>query len=305
MRFDEEHVLSFVRNIRGVRDCAASTAETYEREVRWLADWLEPRALTLIHATPDSIVAYKTALSGRRKPAGAALALASIRSFYNHLVASGALAVSPVPADLRVRKKAQEPACVPTAEQYLAMRERLHVVGGTGRGAIPLDTRVAIIELMAGSGLRIAAMLSLKRRHLRFGSRPIIMVEADSMSCKGHLAGEVPITPYAADIMGKWIAAHNPAPDAPLFDVSDAMVRKVLRQIEPPDLHLKPHSLRHFYCSMAYYRNMDGGTKDAVWVRDAAGHSSIAVTDRYLKMARRVCQSDALWFAWAEGRSVA
>jgi len=41
-----------------------------------------------------------------------------------------------------------------------------------------------------------------------------------------------------------------------------------------------------------------------VFVRDMLGHASLATTDRYVRLARRLCESDEMWEAWALGKIV-
>jgi len=298
----EKLIELYERELRDVLDCADNTVRAYTREIASLKSWLAARDKTLLTAKRDDFIDYKASLD--RAPNGIAMAIKAARSFYGFLEDQNFLAPSPFPLNLKVKVKKQEPTDVPTAAQFLAMRVKLDAPVSDPR-AVPADIRRAVVEVLAGSGLRIEALLTLKPRHLRLGTRPIILVDAEDMSCKGKIAGEVPLSAYAAALLQAHLDTHKPGWDDPVFQLSQSMVRKILDQIQPADLNLKPHSLRHFYCSMTYYRNFDGGRCDAVWVRDAAGHGSISTTDNYLKLARRICQSDAEWEAWTTGKPLA
>lgn len=60
-------------------------------------------------------------------------------------------------------------------------------------------------------------------------------------------------------------------------------------------LDISPHSMRHLYACLMYFRNLDGESHDPVWVRDAMCHASIGMTDRYMKLARYVVLNDFDW----------
>lgn len=294
----------YARELSTVQDCAPNTVAAYRRDVERFETFLAGRGRTLLEATREDFLDLKEQEKTARKASSLACIFKALRSFYGWLHDEGHIPGYPIPRKLKVRLKQQEPTEVPTAEQFIKMRRELEKPVLDKR-AVPQDQRRLIVEVLAGSGLRISALLTLKPRHLRLGQRPVILVEADSMACKGKTAGEVPLSPYAADLLKAYLQAHPMSFDAPIFDLSDWAVRNILKQVSPKGLNLHPHSLRHFYCSMTYYRDFDGGRKDLIWVRDAAGHSNVSVSNRYLRLARRTCSSDDVWEAWAHGPAIA
>ncbi len=300
----EEAIKRYERELRVTQGCADNTVRSYLGELESFRNFLELRGRRLVYAERADIVDFKESIAGSRMARGVAQAMKSIRSFFSFCLDANIISASPVPQNLRVPVKHQEPTDVPTAAQFLEIRARVRKPQTDPR-AVPALTREAIFETLAGSGLRIEALLTLKPRHLRLGARPHIMVEAETMSCKGNAAGEVPITHHAAQVLASYITANPRGFDDILFNVSASVIRKILGEVEPQGLNLKPHSLRHFYGSMTYFKNLDGGKNDVVWVRDAMGHASISTTNNYLKMARRVCQSDAEWTAWTTGVELA
>lgn len=296
----EKAIERYERELRVTQGCADNTVRSYLGELAAFRTFLELRGRRLLATERADIVDFKESIAATRMARGVAQAMKSIRSFFSFCMDATLIAASPVPQNLRVPIKQQEPTDVPTAEQFLIIRERVRQPMRDPR-AVPAATREAIVETLAGSGLRIEALLTLKPRHLRLGARPHIMVDAETMSCKGNAAGEVPITHHAAQVLAAYVSTNPRGFDQPLFDVSASVIRKILGELEPEGLNLKPHSLRHFYGSMTYFKNLDGGKSDVVWVRDAMGHASISTTNNYLKMARRVCQSDTEWEAWTTG----
>lgn len=282
------------RFLSTMRGAAENTVSTYLREVTHLLDFLSSRNVTHSTAQYDDFLAWRESM--HRKPRGVSLALASARSFYNFLEDRGILRPNPFPRSLTVKIKHQEPIDVPSAVQFLnCIRPGLEDTRWSRRDAL---TRRAIVETLAGTGLRIASLLTMCKRHLRIDEqRPYVIIDPHDMACKGRTAGAVPMSPYAAKVLREYLAAHPS--DGPVFDMPKHQIRRMLHTLAPDDLCLKPHSLRHFYCSMTYFRNFDGGRNDIIWVRDAAGHSSVSTTDGYLKMARRVVQDDTTWEKWA------
>ena len=245
----------------------------------------------------SDVIAYRESLSDKA-PQTVAQFLKAARSFYTFALDAKLVDASPVPAAMRVALKQQEPTTVPTAAQFLAMRAT--AAARTTWRKREFQGGTTLIEALAGTGLRVAALLSARVSNLVLHDKPYVMVDAATMSCKGIRASRVPMTPYAARCLAAWVAGKPQ--DALLFELSERSVRDVVSRAAPADLPcVCPHSLRHFYVSMLYRRNLDGGTFDVVWARDAAGHSSIAVTDGYLSMARTICASDAEWETWAYG----
>mgnify|MGYP001577496872 CR=1 FL=1 len=293
------HLARYCHELGTVRDAAANTIRAYSHALSAFGTWLTPRGRALASATRDDVIAYREHLSDKA-PQTVAQFLKAARSFYAFALDATLVTASPVPAAMRVALKRQTPTTVPTAAQFLGMRAR--AAARTEWRPREFRGGAVLLEALAGTGLRVGALLTARVQNLVLHDKPYVMVDAASMACKGIRANRVPITPHAAALLAAWVAGKPP--DALLFDLSERSVRDVVTRAAPPDLPgVCPHSLRHFYVSMMYRRNLDGGTFDVVWARDAAGHSSIAVTDGYLSMARTVCASDAEWEAWAYGQS--
>jgi hypothetical protein len=53
--------------------------------------------------------------------------------------------------------------------------------------------------------------------------------------------------------------------------------------------------MRHFFGCMMYHRSLDNTERDLCWIRDAMGHSSVAVTNLYLRLAGIVVHHDIDW----------
>jgi len=289
---DTKRIESYIHELTGVRDAAANTVTAYRRELEWFSEWLAGRGHNLKTATRDDVIAYKESIGGL-SPQSVAMTLKALRSFYTLGMDAGIVNANPVPLTMKITLKHQTPKDVPTASQFLGMRAAMS--GDAERSA----AKRCVLEALAGTGLRLSALLTLQAHNITFGTQCFITVDADTMSCKGSTAQRVPVTPYAAKLLEE--RTSKLAREEVVFPFTHGQVRLLVKNAAPADLpNIVPHSLRHFYCAMMYYRNLDGGRKDVAWVRDAAGHSNIAVTDRYLTMARTITTEDA-WEAWAYG----
>ncbi len=298
---DSEALTRFERELRHAWGLQDRSIVSYLGELKMFQKWLATRGLTLLTVERDTFLDWREWISTRRKPCGIGVAATALRGFYTITTYCKFLPTNPFPETMRIKIKRQEPADVPTVHQFLQMREALERPIIDTR-ALATDVRKTLIETLAGSGLRIEALLTLRPRHLHLGVRPHILVEHRTMSCKGKIAGQVPISPYCAALLSAFLKEHPSDQEEPMFKVSDSVIRKILHQIQPEGLRMKPHSLRHFYCSMTYFKNFDGGKNDIVWVRDAAGHTNISTTNNYLNMAKRVCQDEMAWATWATGQ---
>lgn len=283
-----------------IRGSAESTVERYVHEINCFSDFLLADRIGLLKAKREHFIKWRQDMESK-KPAGIAIAISAMRSLYEWLSQSARLTPSPFPEGFKVKVKKQDPSDVPTVTQFLEMRAKL-AIPRTDPRELPAIAREAIIETLAGTGLRIEAAMTLTPALLDLESpQPSARVVIGEVSCKGGVGTRVPMSLYCASVLKRYLEAMPPAPGAKLFPFSKDVVRKILRRMAPLGMKLKPHSLRHFYCSMLYYKNFDGGKNDVVWVRDAAAHSNIAVTDRYLKLARRIVQDDLSWELWARG----
>jgi len=288
-----EIVQAFREDLKIALDMADNTVKTYCGAAEKFLDALDDRGFEA--PSYDDFKGWKASLSGMAQ-SSKALQLAGVRAFYKFLMRTGRIQTNPFPMDFVVRVKHQEPKTIPTVKEFLTLRQAAALAGSSERLAL---------ELLAGSGLRVNALLSLKPKHLRLDTdRPSILVDAEDMSCKGKVADEIPISPYAAGLLRREIEDRGIGQDDNLFYVSDVTVRSWLAKVDRLsglNLGLVPHGLRHFFCCMTYWHDFDGGRNNAVWVQKAAGHASLETTTIYLDRALRIGVTDELWNEWAKG----
>lgn len=284
---------AFLAELSGISGSSDNTVRAYRQNVSAFLEFVASKHIQIGSVRRENMLEWSRSLDERRlMPRSKAVAVAAVRRFFGWMVETERLASSPVPPSMTVKVKRQESKDVPDVATFLGWRSQLET--------FPL-VQAAAIELMAGSGMRVGALTTLTRKHLHLeGPRPHVLVD-DAMACKGGMAGEIPVTPASAAVLRKFLDTVVAPKTGPVFNVSEQAVRNWCAKLSEA---LHPHALRHFYCALMYYKNLDGGRHDAVWVRDAAGHSSIAVTDSYLRMSRRVVADDDSWSAVVHGRAM-
>jgi len=181
----------------------------------------------------------------------------------------------------------------------------VHVSGGTGRLPRVLDRRDlehllepefdpdeplwrrrrddAVLELLYGSGLRVAELCSLDCSSID------LTHQALRVWGKGSKERRVPLGEPASDAVRAWVELRSEA--APP-EVGDALftnergrrltprdVRRILDRRSASPTH--PHALRHTYATHL----LDGGA-DLRAVQELLGHSDVATTQRYTHVSK-------------------
>jgi integrase/recombinase XerD len=145
----------------------------------------------------------------------------------------------------------------------------------------------ALLMLIYRSGLRISEALALKPTSIDLDQH-----SARVLHGKGNKATVRPLHPSADDALTRWtdirreLATAKGWKGAPLFctldggQLSDRYVRDMLKRLAAKagiDKRVHPHGLRHTYAD-----ELRRAGADVVVISKALGHSSIAVTARYL-----------------------
>jgi integrase len=286
--------------VRGVRP---ATVLAYSKGVRCFMRWLAGRSI--YEVCREDFLRWREEEAPKRKPSGMQLVVSAVRSFYAWLMETQRIKSNPCPA-IVIRKLHEDPN-VPTSAQFLKLRAAVQ----------HQPQRSALIEVLAGSGLRIDAALSMRyeqvllsngagapdwrqcqeRVEAVFGppNRPTDYIRMDPEHSKSRRAVLVPITPCAARALRRWMRP-DAKPEDRVFECCYGSAYRYVRDAGAAiGAEISPHSLRHLYACLMYFKNLDGQSHDAVWVRDAMCHSSVAMTDRYMKLARYVVLNDCDW----------
>jgi integrase/recombinase XerC len=297
---DSELIESFARHLALERRLSEHTVTAYRRDVTELARFLA-RGHRSLGDADHSLLRRFLAQQTTRGYARASIArrVASIRTFYRW--ARGRSHVPDDPAALlgRPRVSSRLPAVLRPAEAAALVEAPRETAGSSavtaGRSeagerlerAVRLRD-VAILELLYGSGLRVAEACSLTTDRIHLG-RGRVLVHG-----KGAKDREVPLSDYAKAALEAYLGTARdefaPADSECAFfnrrfkpitprDVR-AMVEKYRRMVLT-SRRLSPHTLRHSFATHL----LEGGA-DIRAVQELLGHASLATTQRYTHVSR-------------------
>ena len=292
---DEARIGQFADHLRYERHLATSTVEAYGRDLGQLSRFLGRGGHGLATAGLDDLrrfLAQLTTLGYAR--ASIARRVGAIHTFYRWARGQGVVERDPsillgrpkVSSRLPIVLRPTEAAALveapdagddPKADEESAKRAR----------AVALRDR-AILELLYGSGLRVAEVAGL----------PVIAVDLDrarvSVIGKGSKEREVPMSDHSCDAVAAWLAEGRellrPEGEAALFlnlrrrPISPRDIRRLVGRYGGATLsgrRVTPHTLRHSFATHL----LEGGA-DIRAVQELLGHASVATTQRYTHVTR-------------------
>ena len=286
---DARLVDRFVRHLADERRLSPHTVAAYRRDLDRLATFLERQGVAptaVSYSQLRRFLAHETTLGYAR--ASIARRVASIRTFYRWAAARGH--VSSDPASLLGRPKVV--SRLPTVlrpTEAAALIESPNADGAWEPVSRAVALRdVAVLELMYGSGLRVAevAALTLDRVDLDRGRVRVVG--------KGSKERDVPLSDPSVDAIRSYVAEgrhHLSTPGSPaLFfnrkskplgtrDIRALVGRYGRRMLS--GRRVTPHTLRHSFATHL----LEGGA-DIRAVQELLGHASVATTQRYTHVSR-------------------
>lgn len=208
-------------------------------------------------------------------------AISALRSFYKFLKESDACHNN----SIFLLNKARTPKNLPKAINYSDILYILQNINQVSSNKLPWQNMrdKAIMILMFTAGLRISEVLSLTRQKISTAEDFFYIIG------KGDKERIVPLMPIAKQTIADYLA-HCPLiqNDSLLFisnqgkvyhpRVLQRNIANIRRNINLPE-YITPHSFRHA-CATEILNN--GG--DIRSIQALLGHSSIATTERYLKL---------------------
>ena len=275
---------SFDASLRA-RGMAERTRRAYGLDIGQLADWAGRQELGPRELDPRTLRRFAGVLSERGLSRSTiARKLASIRSFYRHLLERDEIEASP--ADL---------VATPKRDAYLPRVLRPDEVSGlldsipTGE---PLTLRDrAMFELAYAAGLRAEEIVNLDVSDLDPDAEEL-RVTGKGGKTRVIPAGEAAwraLDRYLSDAWpGLAAAASNDSPEPALFlsrrgrRLSTSDVRRRLRasgELAISGAGISPHTLRHSYATHL----LEGGA-DLRAIQELLGHASISTTQTYTRV---------------------
>jgi integrase/recombinase XerC/integrase/recombinase XerD len=268
------------------RNAAAKTVHAYVADVTQLAEWACAQDLAPPDLDHKRLRLFAGVLSERgASKATVARKLASIRSFYRHLVDRGEIEASP--ADL---------VASPKRDQYLPRvlkEDEVAALLDSIPASTPLELRDrAIFELAYATGLRAEELTTLDLGDVDFDAEEL------RVHGKGGKERVVPLGEQAGRALNAYLERgrsklareRNPTESAIFLSKSG-------RRLGTPDLRRRmhgwarragappgatPHTLRHSFATHL----LEGGA-DLRTIQELLGHSTISTTQTYTRIESR------------------
>ena len=266
-----------------VKNASSNTTVSYLRDIRQFAQWLEEKAgLEIEDATQPHIRQYLAYLEEEgRSTSTMSRVLASLRSFFTYLMASGFLQETPV-RDIHIQRKEKKLPQILTGrevEVLLAQPSSTDAKGCRDR---------AMLEVMYATGLRVSELIGLNLED--------VVLDGGFLKCVGKKTRLVPMYPGAVKALTVYIQEVRPGmvaqpKERALFvNVNgERMSRqgfwKILKHYQETahiNKDITPHTLRH---SFAVHLLENGA--DLHSIQEMMGHSDISSTQLYTQLVSR------------------
>ena len=268
------------------RSAAAKTRRAYLADVTQLAEWASAQRLAPEDLDHKRLRLFAGVLSERgASKATVARKLASVRSFYRHLVDRGELGASP--ADLVATPKRDQH--LPRVLKEAEMVSLLDSIPAS----TPLELRDrAIFEVAYAAGLRAEELTTLDLADADFDSEEI------RVHGKGGRERVVPVGEHAWRALSAYLERGRPLLARESSTAPEAIfLSKSGRRLGTSDLRRRlrgwtrragvspgttPHTLRHSFATHL----LEGGA-DLRTIQELLGHATISTTQTYTRVESR------------------
>ncbi|MCB2022221.1 MAG: tyrosine recombinase XerC [Burkholderiaceae bacterium] len=277
----------YLTHLRVERRLAARTLDIYADALRRLAEQAQAAAIEITAVEPQHVRRWAAQLHGAGlSPRSVALHLSAWRGLYRWLGRDAVVAANPVEG-VRAPKAAKPLPKALAVDQSVALAEH------RGAGDPALAARDAcIVELLYGSGLRIAELVGLDIRASAEARGWIDLPGGEAhVLGKGSKRRSVPVGSAARAALAAWLPlrATLAKPDQPALIVGRNGTRLTASQIRSRlktraieagiSSHVHPHMLRHSFAS-----HLLQSSGDLRAVQELLGHANISTTQVYTKL---------------------
>lgn len=274
----------FLLSLTGVSD---ATRRAYRRDVEQLADWVQraeidtPTVIERIHLRRYLAFGMTSGLA----PTTLARRASSLRRYFGWLHRRGRISVDPTVGLTAPRGESRLPRVL-RDEEVADLLDRPAPDANSPTGS----RDAALLELLYGSGLRVAEACSLGHTDINLSASTV-----DVMG-KGGKSRRVPLSAPAAEAMWRWVRTGRSdfvaticrgidhAPDAVFLNtrgnrLSPRDARRTLDRRSEVPTH--PHALRHTFATHL----LDGGA-DLRSVQELLGHADLGTTQLYTHVSK-------------------
>ena len=272
---------------RSLTASAQNTVDAYRRDVEQFREWMERQSVRDAgKVTKDHVRSYISFLTTlRRARRSISRKRAALARYYGWLVRNGHVKVDPTVGVKAPSDKGRLPTVL-TSDQLRALLESRP----EGHAPWRISRDDAVIELLYGSGLRVAELCSLNLDSLDVRKRCVRVMG------KGSRERIVPVSDPTLAAVKAWRTLRNELVDDANADVEALFlnqrglrlgsrdVRRILDDRSLAPTH--PHALRHTFATHL----LDNGA-DLRVVQELLGHGNVATTQRYTHVSKERLRS--------------
>jgi len=272
---------------RSLTASAQNTVDAYRRDVEQFREWMERQS---VHdagkVTKDHVRSYISFLTTlRRARRSISRKRAALARYYGWLVRNGHVKIDPTVGVKAPSDKGRLPTVL-TGDQLRALLESRP----EGHAPWRISRDDAVIELLYGSGLRVAELCSLNLDSLDVRKRCVRVMG------KGSKERIVPVSDPTLAAVKAWRALRNELVAEDNGDVEALFLNQRGRRLGSRDVRrilddrslapTHPHALRHTFATHL----LDNGA-DLRVVQELLGHGNVATTQRYTHVSKERLRS--------------
>jgi site-specific recombinase XerD len=274
---------------RSLTAASKATVAAYVSDLSAFTDWAERASLTGPEQVDRRVLRRYLAYLGTRRYARRTIArkASTLRRYFGWLVRSGTLTADPSAGLSAPSGEGRLPRVLRDDELEVLLDRPPERATGTSEAVRHRDD--AVLELLYGSGLRVAELCGLDWTQVDL-ARATITVWG-----KGAKERQLPITPPAVAATARWreLRPELATPDSPPAAVflnargrrlGPRDVRRLIDRRASSPTH--PHALRHTFATHL----LDGGA-DLRVVQELLGHADLSTTQHYTHVSKERLRS--------------
>ncbi len=275
----EQEITAFLDYLAKTKGSSQNTVAAYRNDLAQLSEFMTAeKAKGILASQEELLMAYLVNLKGKAySPATTARKIASARSFFKYLVASGQLKENPV-------RNLMSPPVNKKAPRVLTQAEYLRLVAVPRSLSTPEARRdVVMLEVLYATGLRASEIVSLQLRDIDLRQSTLCCRHGESHR-QIHLSADVVglLREYVAD--GRLDLLYDEKEQSLFLNRRGhqltrqgfwQIVKNYAVKAELGD-RVTPHTLRHSFA----VRKVQGGT-DLRSLQQTLGHAYISSTRVY------------------------
>lgn len=268
----QEDVRRYLRHLSVEKRSSPHTVSAYARDLRSFVAFAGEEALVADIRSPQVRTFAGRLHAGGMSPRSVARHLSSVRGLFAFLIRRGELKTNPASGVRAPKRDAPLPKALDPDQTSRLFADAV---------SAPLEVRDrAMLELLYGSGLRLAELVSIDIRDLDLAAGFV------TVTGKGAKTRIVPLGQPCCEAIRDWLATRpNASAAEPLFtgrgktrisarNVQLRLKRIAMRTSGNDGVH--PHMLRHSFAS-----HLLESSGDLRAVQELLGHANIATTQAY------------------------